>query len=72
VKWITALGPDQGTVDVFIDGKKVERVDTHNDARVTGRMVFAVDNLKDGNHTFKAVKVSGDIMRNDVIQYTVD
>jgi hypothetical protein len=72
VRWITALGPDQGTVDVFIDGKKAKRVDTHNDARVTGRTVFAVDNLKNGNHTFKAVKVSGDIMRNDVIQYTVE
>jgi hypothetical protein len=71
VKWVTALAPDQGAVDVYIDGKKAERVDTSGDARVTGRTVFAVDDLKDGDHTFKAVKVSGDIMRNDVIQYTV-
>ncbi|MDQ1582712.1 MAG: alpha-galactosidase, partial [Microbacteriaceae bacterium] len=70
VQWITAMGPDQGAVDVYVDGTKVKRVDTHNATRVTGREVFAIDRLKDGKHTFKAVKVSGDVMRNDVIRYT--
>jgi hypothetical protein len=64
------MGPDQGAVDVYVDGTKVKRVDTHNATRVTGREVFAIDRLKDGKHTFKAVKVSGDVMRNDVIRYT--
>jgi alpha-galactosidase len=70
VTWVTPMGPDQGAVDVFIDGTKGKRVDTHNDTRVTGREVFSVGKLKPGKHTFKAVKVSGDVMRNDVIRYT--
>ncbi|HEV7565844.1 MAG TPA: X2-like carbohydrate binding domain-containing protein [Microbacteriaceae bacterium] len=70
VHWITAMGPDQGAVDVYVDGKKVKQIDTHHATRVTGQEVFAVDRLKDGEHTFKVVKVSGDVMRNDVIRYT--
>ncbi|MFC5502676.1 X2-like carbohydrate binding domain-containing protein [Lysinimonas soli] len=71
VDWITATGPDQGLVDIYIDGKRVKRVDTSSATRRTQQKVFGVSGLSDGKHTFMAVKASGDVMRTDVIRYTV-
>ncbi|MFF5077488.1 X2-like carbohydrate binding domain-containing protein [Actinoplanes sp. NPDC000266] len=70
VEWITAVGPDQGLVDIYIDGKLTKRVDTSSAARATQKTVFTVAGLKNTKHTFKAVKVSGDVLRTDVIRYT--
>lgn len=71
VSWITAKSPDQGTADVYIDGVKVETVDTHADTRVTGQKVFTADGLRDKEHTITIVKTSGDVLRTDVFEYTV-
>ncbi|WP_426513560.1 X2-like carbohydrate binding domain-containing protein [Dactylosporangium sp. McL0621] len=68
--WITATAPDQGLVDIYIDGKLAKRVDTHGDARATQQQVYSVAGLGNGQHTFRAVKASGDVMRTDVIRYT--
>ncbi|MFI6630910.1 X2-like carbohydrate binding domain-containing protein [Nonomuraea fuscirosea] len=68
--WITATAPDQGLVDVYIDGKLVRRVDTHSAVRATQQTAFTVSGLKNQEHTFKAVKASGDVMRTDVVRYT--
>ncbi|GIH24402.1 hypothetical protein Aph01nite_27120 [Acrocarpospora phusangensis] len=70
VDWITATAPDQGLVDVYIDGKLIRRVDTHSAVRATRQTVFSVSGLRNQQHTFKAVKASGDVMRTDVIRYT--
>jgi alpha-galactosidase len=70
VDWITATAPDQGLVDVYIDGKLTRTVDTHSAVRATQQTVFSVSKLKNGQHTFKAVKASGDVMRTDAIRYT--
>ncbi|MFI6679560.1 X2-like carbohydrate binding domain-containing protein [Kribbella sp. NPDC050470] len=69
VEWITALGPDQGEADVYLDGKLVRRVNLHNEARVTARQAFTTS-VKNGSHTLRIVKVSGDVLRNDTIRYT--
>lgn len=69
VEWITATAPDQGLVDVYLDGVLARRVDTRGVARATQQTVFSVSGLKNKQHTFKAVKVSGDVMRTDVIRY---
>lgn len=71
VEWVGAMGPDQGTVKVYIDGKLADTVDTHNERRVTGRSLFSVDTLKDRDHTVRIVKESGDVLRMDAIRYTV-
>jgi alpha-galactosidase len=70
VDWITAVAPDQGLVDIYIDGAPARQVDTHGDVRATQQKAFSVSGLKNKQHTFKAVKVSGDVMRTDVIRYT--
>jgi alpha-galactosidase len=71
VSWIGPTGPDQGLVDVFIDGAKVKTVDTRSDARLTQQAIFSMNKLSGKSHTIKLVKVSGDVMRTDVIRYTV-
>jgi hypothetical protein len=71
VDWVGASGPDQGVVDVYIDGKLVKRVDTHSDTRRTQQTLFSTAGLRDGRHTFMAVKESGDVMRTDAVRYTV-
>jgi hypothetical protein len=71
VAWVTATGPDQGLVDVYIDGKFVKRVDTSSATRRTQQVVFSATGLRSGKHTFMAVKASGDVMRTDLIRYTV-
>jgi hypothetical protein len=70
VEWITATAPDQGLVDIYLDGKLARRIDTRGTARATQQKVFSAAGLKSGRHTFAAVKVSGDVMRTDVIRYT--
>ncbi|NEA30577.1 glycoside hydrolase family 27 protein [Streptomyces sp. SID13031] len=70
VDWVTALAPDQGEADVFIDNVLVRRVNLSNPVRVTNRQVFTQAGLKDGNHTLKVVKVSGDVLRTDQLRYT--
>lgn len=71
VSWSGATGPDQGLVDVFIDGVLARRVDTSSAARATQQTLFSASGLKNRQHTIKVVKVSGDVMRTDVIGYTV-
>ena len=69
--WVTAMGPDQGAADVYVDGKLVRTVDLYAESRVTGRTVFDVSGLKDGDHTLRVVKKSGDVLRADAVHYTV-
>jgi alpha-galactosidase len=71
VEWLTALAPDQGEADVYLDGKLIRRVNLHSDTRVTARSAYAVSGLKDNPHTLRIVKVSGEVLRNDTIRYTI-
>ena len=71
VDWVGPTAADQGVVDVYIDGKLVKRVDTHSDARRTQQKLFSASGLRNGQHTFMAVKESGDVMRTDTVRYTV-
>jgi alpha-galactosidase len=71
VSWITALAPDQGEVEIYLDGELVETVDLSSDYRVAQQEVFSIDGLsKNDLHTIRIVKVSGDVLRNDVFRYT--
>ncbi|MCS5735274.1 glycoside hydrolase family 27 protein [Herbiconiux sp. CPCC 203386] len=71
VSWIGAVAPDQGLVHVYVDGAFVQTVDTHADARLVGQELFTADGLKNGDHTVTVVKASGEVMRSDVLAYTV-
>ncbi|PCE14868.1 hypothetical protein AUC47_01610 [Microbacterium sp. SZ1] len=71
VSWIAPKGPDQGRVDVYLDGSKVETVDTHSATRLTTQELFSASGLKDKEHVIEIVKTSGEVLRTDVFAYTV-
>lgn len=70
VDWVTATAPDQGIVDVYLDGRFVQRVDTHSTTRRTQQEVFSSARLRPGEHTVMLVKETGDVMRTDTLRYT--
>jgi len=69
--WYAPVAPDQGTVDVYVDGKKVATVDTRADVRSAREALFTTEKLKDGEHTVRVVATSGDVVRHDGFRYTV-
>jgi len=64
-----AIGPDQGTAEIYLDGQLVETVDLHGDVRLTQQELFTRADLKKGEHTIKIVKTSGDLLRIDALSY---
>lgn len=64
-----ATGPDQGTAEIYLDGKLVDTIDLHSDTRLTQQELFTRDGLKKGDHTIKIVKTSGDLLRIDALSY---
>ena len=71
VSWVGPLAPDQGKVDVYVDGAYVKTVDTHAEVRRTGQTLFESTGLKNGDHTITVVKSSGTVIRVDAFAYTV-
>lgn len=63
------IAPDQGAVEVYLDGKLVDTVDVHGDARLTQQKLFEKSGLKKGQHTLRLVKASGDVLRIDALSY---
>lgn len=47
------LDPNHGKADIYIDGKKVETIDTSASKRATGQRIFESPDLEDGDHTLK-------------------
>ncbi|MGX5772352.1 X2-like carbohydrate binding domain-containing protein [Microbacterium trichothecenolyticum] len=63
------IAPDQGAVEVYLDGTLVDTVDVHGDARLTQREWFAKSGLGKGDHTLRLVKAGGDVLRVDALSY---
>ena len=63
------VGPDQGTLEVYLDGELVDTVDVHGDARLTQQPLFSRTDLKKGEHTIRLVKASGEVLRVDAMTY---
>ena len=65
------IAPDQGEIEVYLDGELVETVDLHGAGRLTQQPVFTSAKLKNGEHTIRLVKTSGDVVRIDAVSYVV-
>ena len=61
--------PDQGTLEVYLDGELVDTVDVHGDTRLTQQPLFSRTDLKKGEHTIRLVKASGEVLRVDALTY---
>ncbi|WP_240647295.1 X2-like carbohydrate binding domain-containing protein [Paenibacillus nanensis] len=64
-------GPEQGEIDIYVDGVLRETVNAHHASRLTGQPVYSVSGLAGGEHTFKAVKKSGAAMLVDGVAFSV-
>jgi hypothetical protein len=71
VEWSTAVAPDQGEADIYLDGTLIRRVNLNHDTRLTAQTVFTTTGLKNGPHTLRIVKASGETLRHDTIRYTI-
>ncbi|SED52509.1 X2-like carbohydrate binding domain-containing protein [Ruania alba] len=67
--WTGPLAPDQGEVEVYLDGELVETVDTAATQRLTQQQLFSVDGLRDREHTLRLVLTSGEVLRFDTVSY---
>jgi hypothetical protein len=71
VEWSTAVAPDQGEADIYLDGTLIRRVNLNHEDRLTAQTVFTTTGLKNGPHTLRIVKASGETLRHDTIRYTI-
>lgn len=71
VSLIAPKGPEQGDIDIVIDGVFRETVNAYHASRLTAQTVFSVSGLPGGQHTIKAVKKSGDAMLVDGLIFNV-
>lgn len=69
--WSGPVAPDQGEVEVWIDGELVDVVDTQGEVRLTQQELFTSEKLGDKEHTVRLVMVTGEVMRFDTVTYTV-
>ncbi|WP_274653531.1 X2-like carbohydrate binding domain-containing protein [Paenibacillus humicola] len=68
---IMPMGPNQGEMDVYIDGSLRKTVNAFAEARSSQQTVFSVSGLKAGTHSIKVVKKSGGLMLADELKFTV-
>ncbi|WP_020620318.1 X2-like carbohydrate binding domain-containing protein [Paenibacillus daejeonensis] len=60
--------PEQGEIDIYVDGTLRETVSAHHASRMTQQAVYTVNGLTPGRHTIQAVKASGEVMLIDGVR----
>ncbi|OAX49755.1 Cellulosome-anchoring protein [Paenibacillus sp. AD87] len=71
ISMITPTGPEQGEVDIYVDGQLVQTVNAYSPSRQIQQEIYSISGLSKGQHTFKAVKKSGELMLADQLKFTV-
>lgn len=71
ISLITPMGPEQGDMDIYVDGQRVQTVNAYSQSRLTRQGIYSISGLEGGIHTLKAVKKSGDFMLTDQLKFTV-
>ncbi|MFG1732816.1 X2-like carbohydrate binding domain-containing protein [Paenibacillus sp. 843] len=71
VELLTPKGPDQGKIDLYVDGKFMKTINAHHDSRQTIQSVYRLNGLKEGTHTIKGIKRSGTWMIVDQLKFKV-
>lgn len=60
VRWIGGKGPDHGRADVYLDGERVETVDTYAVQAVAGQVLFSRDGMDPGKERRLKVVIGKD------------
>lgn len=71
IKLVGATGPNQGEMDIYVDGELKQTVNTYNSARLSNQPIYEITGLKSGSHTIKGVKKSGSLMLVDQLVVTI-
>lgn len=71
IKLIGAKGPDQGEMDIYVDGELKRTVNTYNSARLSNQPIYEITDLESGSHTIQGVKKSGSLMLVDQLVFTI-
>lgn len=71
ISLITPTGPEQGEVDIYVDGQLKQTVNAYSPSRQMMQEIYSISGLTKGQHTLKAVKKSGDLMLADQLKFTV-
>ncbi|MFF2090589.1 X2-like carbohydrate binding domain-containing protein [Paenibacillus sp. NPDC058174] len=64
-------GPEQGEIDIYVDGVFVQTVNAYHASRQTGQTLYSISGLTNGLHTIKGVKKTGSRMLVDQVKYNV-
>jgi hypothetical protein len=67
---ISDKSPDQGDMDIYVDGKFYQTVSAYNSVRLTQQTLFSISGLVDKPHTINVVKKSGAYMVLDELVYS--
>ena len=68
IVYATSLAHDQGKIEIYLDGISQGLYSTQDtNKRMVQQIIFEKHNLRDGLHTFKAVKRSGSFMLVDMV-----
>jgi hypothetical protein len=70
VSLITDKSPDQGDMDIYVDGKFYQTLSAYNSVRLTQQTLFSISGLVDKPHTINVVKKSGAYMVLDELVYS--
>jgi hypothetical protein len=70
ISLISDKSPDQGDMDIYVDGKFYQTVSSYNSVRLTQQKLFSISGLVDKPHTIKVVKKSGAYMVLDELIYS--
>ena len=64
---VTTVDPDHGEMDVYVDGQKLEMVNTQSPTRKRSQKVYETPDLKAGAHTLTLVNSKGDAIATEGI-----
>ena len=71
IKLLGPKGPEQGDMDIYVDGVLKQTVSSHNGARLVKQSLYEVTGLHKGRHIIKGVKKSGNVMLLDQMIFTI-
>ncbi len=70
VSYFTEIAPDEGNVQVYLDGTLQTTVNCYSAARQVRQAVWSSGTLASGSHTLKLVKMDGGFLLLDALQIT--
>ncbi|HEX3785501.1 MAG TPA: hypothetical protein VHX38_38105 [Pseudonocardiaceae bacterium] len=65
IQLLSETNSDEGTADVYLDGKKVETVSANSPERLAQQAIVSLTGLPKGQHTLRVVKTSGSYLLVD-------